>query len=74
MADQWDSPLMRAALVVALERAGGEVEYTQSEFAAVRARLGEYIIADEVDRDTPGEPVIRIRLVPSAAKHSMPIS
>ena len=41
MADQWDSPLMMAALVVVLERAGGEMEYTQSEFAAVRARLGE---------------------------------
>jgi len=65
---------MRAALIVALERTGGELEFTQSEFAAVRARLGEYVISGEVDRDVPREPVIRIRLVPSAAKRSMPIS
>jgi hypothetical protein len=65
---------MRAALAVALERAGGEIEYTQSEFAAVRARLGEYMMTGEVDRSAPGEPVIRIRLVPSAAKQSMPVS
>lgn len=66
--------MMRAALAVALERAGGEIEYTQSEFAAVRARLGEYVITGEVDRTGPGEPIIRIRLVPSAAKQSMPVS
>lgn len=74
MADGWDSSMMRAALAVALERAGGEIEYTQTEFAAVRARLGEYVITGEVDRAAPGEPVIRIRLVLSAAKKTMPVS
>jgi hypothetical protein len=74
MGDQWDSPMMRAALIVALERAGGELEYTRSEFLAVRARLGEYVIQGEVDRDRPGEAVVRIRLMPSATKRSMPVS
>lgn len=50
MADGWDSSMMRAALAVALERAGGEIDYTQTEFAAVRARLGEYVITGDVDR------------------------
>jgi hypothetical protein len=74
MADGWDSSMMRAALAVALDRAGGEIESTQTEFAAVRAKLGEYIITGEVVRATPGEPAIRIRLVPSAAKQSMLVS
>jgi hypothetical protein len=74
MTDVWDSSLMRAALAVALERAGGEIEYTQTEFTAVRARLGEYVITGAIDRAAPGEPIIRIRLVPSAAKHWMPVS
>jgi hypothetical protein len=74
MADGWDSSMMRAALAVALDRASGEIEFTQTEFAAVRARLGEYVITGDVDRTAPDEPVIRIRLVPSTAKQTIPVS
>lgn len=69
-----ESTLIRSALAVLLERAGGTMEYTQSEYAAVRASRGEYVITGEVDRSGEGEPVIRVRLVPSAAKGSMPVS
>lgn len=66
--------LISSALAVVLERAGGELTYTQSEFAAVRAHHGEYRIEGEVDRSGPGEPVIRIRLIPVPSKGSMPVS
>jgi hypothetical protein len=66
--------LTSSALAVLLERAGGEMTYTQSEFAAVRARRGEYVIQGEVDRSGPGEPVIRVTLIPATSKGSMPVS
>jgi hypothetical protein len=69
-----ETAMIRSALAVLLERAGGEMTYTQSEFAAVRAARGEYSIAAEVDRSAPGEPVIRVTLIPTTAKGSMPVS
>lgn len=69
-----DSALIRSALAVLLERMGGEMTYTQSEFAAVRAARGEYQIEGEVDRSGPGEPVIRVKLIPATSKGSMPVS
>lgn len=69
-----ESVLIRSALAVLLERMGGSMEYTQSEFAAVKAARGEYVISGEVDRSRAGEPVIRVRLVESNAKGSMPVS
>jgi hypothetical protein len=44
------------------------------EYAAVRAVHGEYVITGEVDRSAPGEPVIRVKLVPDTAHGSMPVS
>lgn len=69
-----ESALIRSALVVLLERMGGEMAYTQTEYAAARARLGEYLIEGQVDRSGPGEPVIRVKLIPSTARGSMPVS
>jgi hypothetical protein len=69
-----ESVLIRSALAVLLERMGGQMEYTQSEYSAVRAARGEYLITGEVDRSGDGEPVIRVRLVESNAKGSMPVS
>lgn len=69
-----ESALIRSALAVALERAGGEIAYTQSEFAAVAARHGAYQIEGEVDKSGPGEPIIRVKLRPTTAKGSMPIA
>jgi hypothetical protein len=66
--------LISSALAVVLERVGGELTYTQSEFAAVRAHHGEYQIEGEVDRSGPGEPVIRVKLIPSTTKGSMPVT
>lgn len=63
-----------SALAVLLERMGGEMTYTQSEYAAIRAARGEYRIEGEVDRSAPGEPVIRVRIVPSTSEGSMPVS
>jgi hypothetical protein len=69
-----ESTLIRSALAVLLERMGGEMTYTQTEYAAIRAAHGEYLISGEVDRSGPGEPVIRVKLVPDASKGSMPVS
>lgn len=68
------SALVSSALAVLIERAGGEITYTQSEFAAVRATRGEYVIEGVVDRSTPGEPVIRVKLIPSTRKGTMPVA
>lgn len=73
-AQEKESVLIRSALAVMLERQGGTIEYTQTEFAAVKAKHGEYVITGEVDRSGGGEPVIRVRLVESNAKGSMPVS
>lgn len=72
--DEKEATLVRSALAVLLERMGGTMEYTQSEYQAVRAARGEYVITGEVDRSGEGEPVIRVRLVESNAKGSMPVS
>jgi hypothetical protein len=69
-----DSALLLSALAVLLERSGGEMAYTQTEYAAVRAARGEYKIEGEVDRTGPGEPVIRVKLIPGQSKTSMPVS
>jgi hypothetical protein len=66
--------LISSALAVLLDQMGGEMTYTQSEYAAIRARLGEYRIEGEVDRAAPGEPVIRVRLVPSSSQGKMPVA
>lgn len=55
-----------------IERDGGTLEFTQTELEAVRARHGEYVLTGEIDKSGPGEPVIRIRILPDAAKGSMP--
>jgi hypothetical protein len=60
------SALISSALAVVLQRAGGELTYTDSEFQAVRAKNGDYVITAHVDRSAPGEPVIRVKLEPKA--------
>ena len=62
-----------AALTVALDRAGGHLEYTQSEFLAVRAKRGDYVISTTFDKSGPGEPVIRVTLEPKAGG-TMPVT
>lgn len=69
-----ESALIRSALAIALERQGGELVYTEAEYAAIRARHGEYSIQGEVDRSGPGAPVVRVKLIPSTSKGSMPVS
>jgi hypothetical protein len=68
-----ESTLIRSALAVLLERAGGSIAYTEAEYAGVRARRGEYAISGWVDRSGPGEPVIRVELIPDTNKASMPV-
>jgi hypothetical protein len=72
--DENGRALIDAALPLLLDRAGGEIEYTQSEYQAIRARRGPYRISAEVDKSGPGEPVIRVRLVPSDVRDDTPVS
>jgi len=48
--------------------------YTQAEYAAIKAARGEYAISGQVERSEAGEPVIRVRLVPSDTKDSRRVS
>jgi hypothetical protein len=57
--------LLDAAFTVLIDRAGGEVELTQSEYHAIKARRGKYVIVGEVDKSGPGESIIRVRLKPA---------
>jgi hypothetical protein len=68
-----DSALITSALAVLIERHGGEITYTQTEFGAVRARRGDYVLTAEVDRSGPGEPVIHVKLIPQSGG-KMPVS
>jgi hypothetical protein len=65
------STLVRSALAVLLERQGGEMTYTQAEYAAIRSARGEYAIGGQVERSEAGEPVIRVKLLPSDTKRPM---
>jgi hypothetical protein len=62
-----------AALAVAVERAGGELTYTQSEYVAIKARHGSYRIQAEADKSGPGVPRIIVRLVPAPGKERDPV-
>ena len=68
------SGLFRAALCVLLHRAGGEIVYTENEFASISEARGEFVIAAKVENSGPGEPVVRVRLTPSNHKGTAPIS
>lgn len=57
--------LIVAALAVVLEREGGELAFTQSDHAPVRAKNGDYIITTEIDKSGPGEPIIRVTIEPN---------
>lgn len=69
-----ENAIFRSGLAVLIERAGGVLEYTQTEFEGVRARHGEYVLTGEIDKSGPGEPIIRIRIAPDTAKRTMPVS
>lgn len=66
--------LLDAALSVMVDRAGGSVELTQTEFAGIKARRGPYQLVASVDRSGPGEPIIRVELRPSDRMDDTPIS
>jgi len=72
--DEKGRALLDAALAVLLERAGGTVELTQSEYLAIKARRGPYQIVGEVDKSGPGEPVIRVTLAVSTKPDDTPVA
>ena len=53
------SVVTSGALIVAVDRAGGTLEFTDSELAEIRARRPGQVITTTVDRSS-GEPVIRL--------------
>jgi hypothetical protein len=57
--------LLDVALAVLVDRAGGSVEYTQSEYEAAKARRGPFQVEAVVDKSGPGEPVVRLAIKPS---------
>ena len=71
--DEKGRALLDAALAVLLDRAGGTVELTQTEYAAIKARRGAYQIVGEVDKTGPGEPIIRVTLRPSTKADDSPV-
>jgi hypothetical protein len=65
--------LIVSALAVLLDKAGGEMTYTQTEYAAIRARRSDYLVEADVDKSAPGEPVIRVKIIPKSGG-KMPVS
>lgn len=57
-----EQTLLRSALAVLIERAGGEIEYTEAEFRAILASHGPHRLVGVVDSTGPGAPVIRMRI------------
>lgn len=65
--------VLDGALALLLDRAGGEVRFTQEEHLAIQARRGSYLVQGEIDR-SKDPPEIVVRIVPAPATGSMPIS
>ena len=65
--------LLDASLAVLVDRAGGAIELTQTEYVSIKARRGPYRIVAMVDKTGPGEPVIRISLKPTRGAPSDPV-
>jgi hypothetical protein len=57
-----DQALMRSALAVLIERAGGEIEFTLADYRAILAIHGSHRLVGVVDPSGPGAPVIRMRI------------
>ena len=57
-----DQALLRSALAVLIERAGGEIEFTLADYRAVLAIHGSHRLVGVVDPSGPGAPVIRMRI------------
>lgn len=65
-----ESALFMSALGVLLDKAGGKLRYTQTEYAAIRARRGDYQLQASIDMTGPGEPVIEIENDPEGRRES----
>ena len=63
-ADAVELAIVRSALAVLIQRAGGSIEYTESEFQGVRDWHGAYRIVGDIDRSGEGEPRIQLRIAP----------
>ena len=59
--------IVGSALAVLIERFGGAIEYTETEFQAVRDRHGAYHIVGDIDSSAPGEPRILLRIERNAS-------
>jgi hypothetical protein len=66
--------ILDGALAVLLDKAGGEVSYTQAEYLAIKARRGPYQIVGTVDKSDPAEPRIVVQIRPAPGKSTDPVS
>jgi hypothetical protein len=60
--DAAEQAILRSALAVLVQRAGGSIEYTEREFQAVHRLHGAYRIVGDIDNAGPGEPRIVLRI------------
>jgi len=61
-ADVIEQAIVHSALAVLIQRAGGAIEYTETEFQAVHDRHGAYRIVGDIDSSGPGQPRIKLRI------------
>lgn len=61
-ADVIEEAIVHSALAVLIQRAGGAIEYTESEFQGVHDRHGAYRIVGDIDSSGPGQPRIKLRI------------
>lgn len=73
MADEAARGFFDGALAVLLDKLGGEVTFTQSEYLAIKARRGQYRIQGQADKSGPGEPRITVKIIPAPGRSSDPI-
>jgi hypothetical protein len=62
-----EQTLLRSALAVLIERAGGEIEFTEADYRAILASHGPHRLVGVVDSAEPGTPVVRMRI--EASRH-----
>ena len=66
--DATEQAVLRSALAVLIQRAGGSIEYTEREFQAVHQRNGAYRIVGDIVNSGPSEPRIQLRITPTATE------
>lgn len=65
--------MLQAALELLLDRVGGELVFTEAEYAAIRGRRGSYRTRARADKSDPAKPRIVVSLEPAPGRSTDPV-